>query len=76
VERFNDLLFLIGYVDSNSYREFSFVIADEKMYRVDEGFPRVCPADIHPGVVRLTYDIRLADCAPFEGTPAWMGAFQ
>ena len=76
LERFNDLLFLVGYVDSDGYREFSFVLADEKMYRIGEGFPRVCPADIHPGVVRLTYDIRLADCAPFEGMPDWVGPFQ
>jgi hypothetical protein len=76
VERFNDLLFLVGYVDSDNYREFSFVVVDQTMFRVAEGFPRVCPADVHPGIVRLSYDIRLADCASFEGTPDWMGALR
>ena len=74
IERFNDLLYVIGYADSDRYLEYSYVLADETMYRVTAGFPRICPDEIHHGIVRLSYDIRLSECDPFVGRPDWMGA--
>ena len=74
IELFNDLLYMIGYVDSDRYLEFSYVLTDETMFRVVDGFPRICSDELHHGIVRLTYDIRLSDCHPFVGRPDWMGA--
>ena len=74
IELFNDLLYMIGYVDSDRYLEFSYVLTDETMFRVVDGFPRICSDELHHGIVRLTYDIRLSECHPFVGRPDWMGA--
>jgi len=74
IERFNDLLHMIGYVDTDRYLEFSYVVSGTAMYQVAEGFPRICSEEIHRGIVRLSYDIRLSECDPFLGQPDWMGA--
>lgn len=73
IERFNDLLHMVGYVDSDRYLEFSYVLIDEAMFKVVDGFPRICPDEIHRGVVRLSYDIKLSECDLFVGKPDWMG---
>jgi hypothetical protein len=73
IERFNDLLYMIGYIDSEQYLDFSYILADEKKFEVIEGFPRICANDIHHGVVKLSYNISLSECEPFEGQPGWIG---
>lgn len=72
IDRFNDLLHMIGYVDSDRYIDFSYVLTERKMYRVSAGFPRICPDDVHPGIERLSYSVRLSECEPFRGCPDWM----
>ncbi len=72
IERFNDLLYMIGYMESESYRNFSYITAGEKMYHITEGFPRICSSDIHHGIVKLSYHVNLAECTLFEGKPDWM----
>lgn len=72
IERFNDLLYLVGYVDSDRYIDFSYIVASEKMFFVEDGFPRLCFKDVPSGIVRITYDINLNDCMPFDGCPDWM----
>ena len=74
LERFNDLLYMTGYLDSERYREFSYLLAGQAMYQVTEDFPRIGPEDLRQGIVRLSYSISLADCAPFKGAPDWMEA--
>jgi hypothetical protein len=39
---------------------------------VVDGFPRICPRDIHQGIVHLSYSINLSECVQFENQPAWM----
>ncbi len=73
IERFNDLLYMIGYIDSDRYLDFSYILAGEKMFQVTEGFPRICANDIHHGIVKLSYNISLSECEPFENEPDWMG---
>ena len=73
-ERFADLLFGIGYVDSEAYLNHSYLVTNTKMYRVLPGFPHVCPEDLPPGVSGITYDINLLACADFAGRPDWMEA--
>ena len=72
MERFNDLLHIYGYVESDRYLEFSYVLAGERMFQVSEGFPRLCPSDVHQGIVKLTYHVNLVDCEPYEGWPNWL----
>jgi hypothetical protein len=73
IERFNDLLHMVGYIDTDRYLEYSYVVSSAAMYRVVDGFPRICPEEIHRGIVRLSYDIRLSECDSFLGQPCWMG---
>jgi len=72
IERFNDLLFALGYIDSDAYLDYSYIIVDVKMFAVKDGFPRICPKDIHVGIVKLTYNISLLECESFIGKPDWM----
>lgn len=72
LERFRDLLFGLGYCDSDKYLDFNYVLSDEMMFEVGEGFPRICPRDIHEGIVKLTYNIGINDCLPFIRWPDWL----
>jgi len=72
LERFNDLLYMVGYLDSDRYCAFSYLLANREMYHVSEGFPRVVPDDLPHGVTHLTYSIDLSECEPFKGAPDWM----
>lgn len=72
IERFNDLLYMIGYLDSDRYLDFSYILASEKMFQVTEEFPKICTDDIHHGIVKLSYNISLSECEPFENQPGWM----
>jgi hypothetical protein len=72
IERFNDLLLTVGYSDSELYQEFNYILISKSMYFVREGFPRICPNDIHEGILNLSYSIRLSECEPFTGKPDWL----
>ncbi|MFP7754564.1 PD-(D/E)XK motif protein [Thermodesulfobacteriota bacterium B35] len=71
-ERFNDLIYQTGYLDREEYEEFRYVPISEKMFSVTTGFPRICPENLSSGITKLTYNIKLLDCEPFEETPGWM----
>lgn len=73
IERFNDLLYLLGYIDMDIYLDYSYLLISEKMFHVTEGFPRICSNKIHQGIIKITYDISLLECEPFLGQPDWMG---
>ncbi len=74
VERFNDLLYQAGYLDSDRYLEFNYILIDESMFQITEGFPRICPDALHAGITHLSYDISLSACVPYTGRPDWMDA--
>jgi hypothetical protein len=71
-ERFVDLLFGLGYVDSGKYREFNYIFTEEIMFEVREGFPRIDAQSIHEGITRLRYNINLSECLPYEQWPQWL----
>ena len=71
-ERFNDLLYMTGYIDSDRYLEYSYILAGEKTYQVVDGFPRICTEDLHAGITRVSYSIALSECEPYVGCPDWM----
>lgn len=72
IERFNNLLYQTGYIDSDGYSQFNYILVNEKMFAVKSGFPRICPDELSPGIVRLGYDIGLLECEEFSATPEWM----
>lgn len=72
VERFNDLVYMTGYIDSDQYLDFCYVFAAERMFKVGDGFPRICPNDLHPGIVRISYHINLSACESYRQQPDWM----
>ena len=72
LERFSDLLFNLGYIDSEIYYEYSYLLTDQKMYKVYDDFPRICPSEIHSGILKLSYSIKLSSCKSFENKPNWM----
>lgn len=70
-ERFEDLIYNAGYVTSEDYDAFRFTRVAVKSYRIIEGFPRIIPRDLRPGVGDVTYLIELEACSGFEGKPDW-----
>jgi len=72
LERFNDLLLNIGYIDSDIYLDYSYLLTNERMFEVREGFPRICPKDVHQGILKVSYSIKLSNCKSFENKPTWM----
>ena len=71
-ERFNNLIYQTGYLDSEEYDKFNYIPASEKMFSVGEGFPRICPENIAHGVGKVSYNVKLIDCEPFAAWPDWM----
>lgn len=72
LERFNNLLYQTGYIDSDEYLQYSYILVSEETYRVEEGFPRICSEHLPLGVDKVSYDISLHDCVPFIASPKWM----
>jgi len=64
--RFQDLLMEVGYYHSEKYLEYNYLLLEEHVYSVSDDFPRICPNDLKAGILRLTYNISLAECVPFE----------
>lgn len=65
IERFLDILHRTGYVDMEEYREYRYVLVEERLFELTEGFPRICPASIPEGVEKVAYDILIDHCIPF-----------
>ena len=74
LERFNDLLLMIGYTDSEEYLDFNYLHVSEESFHVREGFPRIQSHELIAGVEKVSYSIRLSACQPFQGWPQWRRA--
>jgi hypothetical protein len=70
-ERFEDLLYMAGFVTREEYDEFVFSVVAVKCYALVEGFPRVLSSGLPPGVESVSYSIRLDACSKFQSTPQW-----
>jgi hypothetical protein len=64
-ERFEGLLFSAGYLHHEFYDGLVFQRVATSCFRITEGFPRLRPGDIPPGIQRVTYQLELEACAPF-----------
>lgn len=70
-ERFEDLLYLAGYVTTEAYDEFHFNVIALKTYKLENGFPRLLTSEIPTGIDNITYNLSLEACSNFENTPDW-----
>jgi hypothetical protein len=66
LNRFQDLLLEAGYAYSQKYYEYNYLLLEEHVYLVTDGFPRICPNDLVDGILSLSYNIGLTECIPFE----------
>jgi hypothetical protein len=70
-ERFEDQLFLTGYVSREEYDDYRYSIVSVKCYRLGHGFPRIQSCDLIAGVEAVSYSVRLDACAKFQSNPQW-----
>jgi hypothetical protein len=70
-ERFEDLLFMAGFVIREEYDEYCFSIVSVKSFKLGVGFPRIERSVLIEGVESVAYNIRLDACAKFKSIPAW-----
>ena len=68
LEQFNNLLCKSGYIPAERYLEYSYLLANKRLFLVREHFPRIAVKQVPAGVSRLTYSIDLSACDPFEIT--------
>jgi hypothetical protein len=70
-ERFDDLLYLAGYLPREEYEEYRFSTVEVKSYHLVEGFPRILASSLAPGIESVSYALRLEHCETFLCRPAW-----
>lgn len=73
-ERFEDLLYMAGFILREEYDEFRFSVVAVKCYLLTEGFPLILSSTLAPGVESVSYSIRLANCTKFQSKPLWWPA--
>ena len=63
----NDRLELCGYGvgDDGLYSDIGYGVRSFRALLVREGFPRIVPGDLQPGVGGVRYSVSMASCAPF-----------
>jgi len=71
-ERFSDLIYGLGYVDSEKYLNSNYIFTEDVMFEVVGDFPRIDAQNIHEGISNLRYNINLSDCSPYEKWPKWL----
>ncbi len=72
LEHFNNLLYQTGYIDLEEYSDFSYIKVAEEMYKVEEGFPRICTDQLPEGIGKISYDIGLLECEDYVNSPEWI----
>jgi hypothetical protein len=70
-ERFEDLLYMAGYLTREEYDDHRFLVVSVKSYQLADGFPRIVNSGLLPGVEFVSYSVRLDACATFQSKPDW-----
>ena len=70
VDLFEERLGTVGFDWTDDYSDKSWVVGQEALYEVREGFPRITPAMVPGGVGNVRYMITLPDCEEFRVVPA------
>jgi hypothetical protein len=65
-ELFESLLFQAGYIQSDAYDGTHFRCVATRIFKVVDGFPRLTPATVPEGIPKISYQISLEACTPFE----------
>lgn len=73
-EEFEEKLVSLGYLDLPEYRAQAFALVKKDAFAVTDGFPRIIPSTLMPGIQEVTYGIQLAALSPFESTIPWSDA--
>ena len=60
----------VGFDWTDDYSDKSWVVGQEFLHEVREGFPRITPATVPEGVGNVRYMIYLPDCEEFRVVPA------
>jgi len=66
LNKFQDKLMEVGYYYSDKYLDYNYILSNENMYKIIDDFPRICPNDLKDGITKLTYNVSLSECLPFE----------
>jgi hypothetical protein len=74
LEKFQDALLNLGYVQNDEYLAYSYIIASKSFYEVADDFPRINLSNIPNGVSNVTYDLELINCEPFLIDEPWVSA--
>jgi hypothetical protein len=58
---------LAGYRDRDAgqYNQFRFIVAEQRVYEVAGGFPRITPAEMPPGTLEASYTLDLKLCSSY-----------
>ena len=73
-EEFEEKLISLGYLDLPEYRVQTFALVKRDSFSVIDGFPRILPSTLLPGIQDVTYAIQMAALLPFESTIPWSNA--
>ena len=71
IERFNELLLKVGYIEKTEYKEKNFILLNEKTFEVRDDFPRICPKDVPICIEQVRYNVNLASCEEFLSELSW-----
>ena len=63
--RFRTGLDAAGWTDKAGYDQ-CWSVTDRTFFCITDGFPRIVPTDLLPGVSRVRYQVSIADCLPFS----------
>ncbi len=54
-----------GYARHEDYDQLAWLLTDRRLFEVRDGFPRIVPAMLPPGVQKVSYEVPLRYCEPF-----------
>jgi hypothetical protein len=63
---FEERLLAAGYIDSDEYRNLYYKSGDFRFFTICDGFPRIMRSSLSSGINKVTYELDLASCKPFE----------
>ena len=66
VDPFESRLDAIGFDWTDDYSDRSWLIGDETLYEIREGFPRITPAMVQGGIEDVRYTLSLPACETFR----------
>jgi len=65
IEMFAAKLAKAGYVQMLAYDKPEFIVAEEQTYRIENEFPKIVRSELHVGLTRIGYEIKLESIRGF-----------